>query len=306
MRFFIITLLAAALPLCFSSGDPVYPEEKNITQPEFQADNIIGFARHLASKEEYYRAYIELQRCNSYYPGYLTDGKYHISGIYLLFRGKRYDEMLAKIAENQKSGKDGPDAVFAADAYFSRSDFYKALSVTEPAAGYNAANNDNFFLYKRLFLSYLFLKRIDEAKKLVDDERVKAGDTVSFEDAIGYTADYIDSRKIPHMAAAMGVVPGLGYVYSGQKETGIAAFLVVSVLSALTYYSFRTDNKPLAVFFGAAGTFFYAGNILGGYMASRRYNDNALENLKDYLFNGMKLGQDREDIYNKYGIGNAR
>ena len=304
MRFFIITFLAVAL--FFSSGDFVYPEEKNIAKPEFQADNIVSFARHLASKEEYYRAFIELQRCRSYYPDYLTAGTFHVSEVYLLYRGKRYDEILKMTSMAEDNIIDKLDAVFAADVYLNLADFDKAVSLLEPSFTYGAGNDYNLFLYKRLFLSYLLLKRIDKAKKLIEDNKTESSDIAGFEDAIGYTGDYFDSERSPFAALAMGVIPGLGYAYAGQKETGIAAFLVVSIFSALTYYSFKTDNKPLGIFFGAAGTFFYAGNILGGYTASKKYNADALENLKDYLFNCMNLGQDRDDIYNKYGIGNAR
>ncbi|MCU0821409.1 MAG: hypothetical protein MUC95_02910, partial [Spirochaetes bacterium] len=277
-----------------------------VARSEFQAEKIIGFAKQLVLKEEYYRAYVELERCRSYYPLYLTDSAYHISEIYLLFRGKRYDEMMAKTALKEKGNIGRLDSVFAADAYLNLSQFDRALSLIEPAAGYAAESDNRLFLKKRLFLSYIFLKRIDKAGKLIEDDKERGADTAGFKDAIGYTRDYFDTEKNPYSAAALGMIPGLGYVYSGQKETGIAAFLVVSIFSALTYYSFKTDNAPLGVFFGAAGTFFYAGNILGGYMASKKYNAAALENLKDYLFNSMKLGQDRDDIYNKYGIGNAR
>ena len=306
MRFFNIAVPAVVLILALSSGNAVYSEEKNIAKPEFQADNILGFARHLASKEEFYRAYIELQRCRSYYPDYLTAETFHVSEIYLLYRGKRYDEILEKTAVTDDKKIDIPGAVFKADVYLNRSDFEKAASLIETAVNLNGREEKYSYLQKRLFLSYLFLNNIDRAKKLIEENKAEGADIAGFDDAIGYTGYYFNSKKSPYTAMTLGMIPGLGYVYSGQKETGIAAFIVVSVFSALAYYSFKTDNKPMGIFFGAAGTFFYAGNILGGYMASKKYNKNALENLKDYLFNSMKFGQDRDEIYNKYGIGNAR
>ncbi len=42
----------------------------------------------------------------------------------------------------------------------------------------------NLFLYKRLFLSYLLLKRIDKAKKLIEDNKTESADIAGFEDYI--------------------------------------------------------------------------------------------------------------------------
>ena len=42
---------------------------------DYSAENIQKFITHLISKDEYYRAYVELQRLNSYYPGFLPDNK---------------------------------------------------------------------------------------------------------------------------------------------------------------------------------------------------------------------------------------
>jgi hypothetical protein len=47
---------------------------------------------------------------------------------------------------------------------------------------------------------------------------------------------------------------------------------MISVFSAITVASFRTDNQPLGILTGAVTLFFLRREHAGGYMESRRHN----------------------------------
>lgn len=150
----------------------------------------------------------------------------------------------------------------------------------------------NEFYFKRLFLSYLIQNKIKEAgnllksassdKKNIADNfeefkikfneagSLKNMDLKKFDDILLYSKENRDSIKNVKLSLLLGIIPGCGYVYSGNTATGVVAFLVVSVFSALTYFSFKTDNKPVGIFLGAAATFFYAGSVMGGYLSTHR------------------------------------
>jgi hypothetical protein len=73
-------------------------------------------------------------------------------------------------------------------------------------------------------------------------------------------------RRSPVLAGIYSaLVPGLGKFYAGKKKQGIAAFLPVISLAALTYEAWRKDGVKSARFigFGSIFTIFYIGDIWG-------------------------------------------
>lgn len=73
-------------------------------------------------------------------------------------------------------------------------------------------------------------------------------------------------HKSPVLAGVYSaLVPGLGKWYAGKKKQGIAAFLPVISLAALTYEAYRKDGVKSARFigFGTLFSVFYIGDIWG-------------------------------------------
>ncbi|RMD82082.1 MAG: hypothetical protein D6815_10100 [Candidatus Dadabacteria bacterium] len=80
------------------------------------------------------------------------------------------------------------------------------------------------------------------------------------------------TRKSPRLARILGVVPGLGYLYSGHKQTAIAAFLVNGVFAAATIQAFSNDQDILGGFMTLFSVSWYAGSIYGSGKAAVRFN----------------------------------
>jgi hypothetical protein len=79
-------------------------------------------------------------------------------------------------------------------------------------------------------------------------------------------------RRSPLLAGLYSaVIPGLGKFYAGKKKQGIAAFLPILSLAALTYEAYRKDGVKSARFigFGTLFSVFYIGNIWGSTLAVR-------------------------------------
>ncbi len=295
----IFSFVISNIAYAFTNNSSVY---------EYDAGAVHGFMKHLVSKGEYYRAYMELQRLKSYYPAYLGQDRVFVTEFYLLFMGKRYPEVLNN--KRQSAGQDinAINILFKADCLFENSDFLNAANLLNTPGIYGINKHINLYLYKRTVLSFLMLNKIDEARRIINNQTYIDNEYSGLSDGryvelIDYTENTYDSLKSPYCALAAGIIPGMGYAYSGQRATGIIAFILISALSAVTYYSFTTDNEPLGIFFGAAATFFYGGSILGGYMAAGKYNNAGLTELKDALSGKLDLAGDRENIYMKYGAG---
>jgi len=123
-----------------------------------------------------------------------------------------------------------------------------------------------------------------------------------YQELIKYAKSEKGKLKSTTWATIAGLIPGLGYIYSDQTPTGIIALAVVTLSSLITAAAFKTDNKAIGFFTGTIGILFYSGSILGGYLASKKYNNNLKNNLNYHLEKKLNLEQDREYLFQKYGI----
>ena len=301
---FRLNLFIFLLLLLFPSDWAYSSNKANPVDFEYHPGSILAFTKYLISRDEYYRAYIELKRLNSYYPAYIRKEILYTTELYLLFKGRRFSEILESSCSPVNREIELIETMFKTDVHLARSDYIKANSLLI-ASGNNKGSSDlDLYIYKRTFLSYLLLNRIVEAKKLLNDVRLVNNESNfdKYEELIKYSENNFSSLQCSWKSLVLGIVPGMGYFFSGRKSTGIIAFLVVTVFSALTYFSFETNNKPIGIFFGAAGTCFYTGSIIGGCLASRKYNEWIMRDMKESLLKRMALVKDRNEIYSDHGL----
>ncbi|MDY6933847.1 MAG: hypothetical protein SVZ03_06445 [Spirochaetota bacterium] len=293
----------------FSPRYLVFPKTNKVKiDSHFSSLAILEFSKYLISKEEYYRAYVELLRLNSYYPGHIDNSIFYTTELFLLFKGNDFNTLLHKRYASENRSIDYIEVIFKSDVYLERSEYLKANSILLSSYQLKSKTTLDIYIYKRLFLSYLLLDRVIAARRLLDEtENVESGIcTEKYEELVKYSIIKHHELKNPIYSSILGLIPGMGYVYSGRKPTGIIALLLVSVFSTLTYLSFKTDNKAIGIIVGTAGTFFYTGSIIGGFLSSKRYNREITNRMKTRLFKEMSLLQDRENIYKGHGIYNIR
>lgn len=78
-----------------------------------------------------------------------------------------------------------------------------------------------------------------------------------------------NKRKSPFLAGSLSaIIPGLGKVYAGNTAQGLATFLRVGILGAITAENYflkgnREIRDPQAILFAGLFTAFYIGNIWG-------------------------------------------
>ena len=197
---------------------------------------------------------------------------------------------------------------------------YSAKRLEEAAAAFDKVPQDSPFHDKSLFFNvisnahlgnyarssellrgyggpYVELKSLEEAGIALLEGRaadyVTAADGFTFsqyalaesERALQgiYNERYFGRSKSPVLAAAASaVVPGLGKVYAGELGEGVASFLTVGSLAAITaenWVKYGVKNWK-TILFGAVGAVFYIGNIYGSYVSVSIHNDE-LKNVQD-------------------------
>jgi len=87
--------------------------------------------------------------------------------------------------------------------------------------------------------------------------------------------------KSPFVAGALSaVLPGAGKVYAGQIGEGVAAFLTVGSLAAITAENWVKNGflNWKTITFGTIGTIFYIGNIYGSVASVKVYRNQFNDN----------------------------
>lgn len=81
--------------------------------------------------------------------------------------------------------------------------------------------------------------------------------------------------KNPMAATALGIVPGMGKVYTHQWKDGLMAIILIGGLSWQSYRGFKANGvqSVRGWGFGALGAGFYASSIYGSYTAAIRWNE---------------------------------
>jgi len=86
-------------------------------------------------------------------------------------------------------------------------------------------------------------------------------------------------NKSPSLAGVLSIMPGLGYAYSGHKQTAISSLLVNGLLAYATYTSFKNENYGMGILTGVFNLSFYIGNIYGATISAKRFNEQQKESI---------------------------
>ncbi len=295
------------LPLCvILCSAPLLSMPGGAAGP-YSAESILGFARRLYADGEYYRAHVELMRLESYYPGYLDPGSRHITGLHLLMRGGRYEDVLGCSRPSPAGPALCIDGIYRADAALFLGRYADAVALSGGAG--NCPGLLAPYRWKRSFIATLMRGDMVGARRMLDISEFPSDSAETSEEEkekfclmIKWAERQQEAMTHPSLALFAGAVPGLGYAVAGNRPTGVVAFIVVTVFSALTVAAFRTDNAPLGLVLGASSLFFYGGSIVGGYLEAGRHNESLTKTLRDTLVMDSGLDRDLDVMFEKYSF----
>ena len=255
-------MAAAALA---KSAAPVYDD--------FTPEKISSFACSLVRDGEYYRAYVELLRLNSFYPSYISGSTFDITASYLFYKSKKYNEIL-KFEFNDTNENIVPLSIFRIDSLLKLNRKDEAAAELSKLTKLDSAKEYAAYLHKReVYLS--------ASMKL---------------------QGYDENMKKPFVGLIAGIIPGMGYLYAGEKGTALVSIVIIGTGSAVTYASYKNGLGAFSVITGAITFFFYGGSIVGGYMQCKKNNEHLANMLEDRLQRELKLDRDLNEIYIKFGL----
>lgn len=97
---------------------------------------------------------------------------------------------------------------------------------------------------------------------------------------------YDEQKKSPSKAAALNaILPGAGYLYVGQRQTAVTAFLVNGLFIASSVYFFKHGPIAAGIITTSFEAGWYFGGIYGAANEAKFYNERTYENLANPLMN---------------------
>ncbi len=273
----------------------VYADEVYPLSDDFTPEKISSFTCSLIGSGEYYRAYVELLRLNSYYPEFIKTSVYSVTSNYLFYKSKNYSDLLKLDFPEKEHDVFIPVSLFRVDSLIKLNRKNDAESLL--AELYGRGDSRDYYDYlnkRRVYLSLVSGRGKSDNKT----EKEFSG----YSELSDYSESIYESRKNPYLGALAGILPGAGYIYAGEKGTGITAMIVIGAGSAVSYGAYRSSFDSLAVISGVVTFFFYGGSIAGGYMQSVKYNDRLMDTLEMRLNRELMPERDLEEIYFKFGL----
>jgi putative component of membrane protein insertase Oxa1/YidC/SpoIIIJ protein YidD len=95
--------------------------------------------------------------------------------------------------------------------------------------------------------------------------------------------------KSPTTAGILSMVPGMGYAYTGHKQTAISALVINGLLTYATISNVNTKNHGMAALTGVFNLSFYIGSIYGGVNSAKRYNQQQRQQIINKILYNSNL-----------------
>lgn len=291
--FFFILLLSSVLICC----NPIYASLNNKLNvyEEYTPESISSFIKDLVNNGEYYRAHVELGRLAGYYPGFLSPLCYNVTDLYILFKSGLYNDILNYSPGETDTGILCAVNIFRIDSIM-KSEIHDDVRLNTLISNQKCIDSKYSDYYKKRQIYYSILKSFNGFSDLTLSEGMQ------YRDSYEYAMNLSEERKSPFIGAFSGIIPGMGYVYAGEPGTGLAALIVITAGSAITWGAHINNLEPLAAVSGATTFFMYSGSIAGGYIQTVKYNRGLSEKLVVRLDKDFMLDKDRDEIYIKCGI----
>lgn len=256
-----------SLQTCFT------PLDKYELQQEWGREYFIGVA--FAKKLDLYRAVTAFKRAEILIPDSLYQRKQEVEYYIILcyYLGKRYEEAVDTFDDSDLRIIDTTFPAYH-DLLVVLYECYLNTEQTEKA------NN---------ILSVIKNHYPETAKELELSTALTSGNLgdikhLSYDAATQQSADQLlkeykkEKKSISKAQTLNAVLPGAGYLYVGQKQSALTAFLLNGVFIAAAVHFFQHHHTAAGIIFTSFEAGWYFGGIYGAGEAAKLYNERMYEN----------------------------
>ncbi len=262
------------------------PSFPSLTASEIQKDwgKEYLIAEHFAKDLDLYRAISTFRRAEILAPERSvrkTEIQYYILFCYYL--AKRYDDAIYFFEHSDLSRVDETFSSFhdllviLYDCY-NRNKDYEKIKKTLDIIQKNYPETA-----KKLQLStILFEANIDNIKMLSDSNLVNV-------DLKPLINEYEAQKKSVSKAQFLNIIPGMGYLYLGQKRSALTSFLINGLFIFAAYEFFHNGYVAAGIITTGFEAGWYFGGIYGAGLEAKYYNERTYEQLASKTMNDKAL-----------------
>ena len=247
------------------------------------------FAKNLENSGYYDQAIIEYKRLIFYYPESDLADDVNMSIFRCYYKNRLYLDGIhwGQGLINKKISKHKPELKFYIGA-----SYFKLGNTSLSRNYFSEIIEENKGIYRD---KSLILKGLSFAYDDLWEEAYNVFSNVNTDSELYKNAEQFKKlslegkslkKKNPTTAGILAIIPGLGYLYDGYKQTAFASFLVNGLFIWGTVSAFEKNNESLGTMFTILSLGWYTGNIYGSVISAQRKN--------------MKL---KYDLISKFNIG---
>lgn len=242
---------------------------------ETPCSELLSFAEYLRAEGDYYRAVGEYKRFLFLCPDGQEAPAAELGIAECYFLAGRYRDAAEFASRYEADSEIGVEmALLEGHARFRLQEYDAAIPPLQ-SAGIRGHTSTQIWRAGYLNgIALVRLERFDEAVKcfsLVSDQSPYAERASSYGSVLAGLEQAYETRS-PRVAAALGIVPGLGYAYCGHYRTGVASLIVNGLLAWAAADAFEGDNDGAGWTFAVLTAGFYFGNMTGSAQSAHRFN----------------------------------
>ncbi len=292
-----LLLLTVAVTMFLGSGIPVRAQS-SLHPMEFSPEQVLEFAHHLFSEQEYFRAIGEYQRFLFLHPDHPQAQNAALRIVQCYFRGKRWPQALEAV--NAFLGG-YPQSSLRWEARF-----LKAQTLGELDRGEEARKEYGAIIEDRpgrpLVAEAWYLIGLSYAKESRWLEADQALSQVGSEDLFYARAQKVQQivaeesegkRKDPALAGFLALLPGAGHLYCDRPRDAAIAFVFTGAFAWATYEAFNQDHEEVGVGLALLTAAFYGGNMYSAVNVAHKYNDREEQRQQERLAPYGKISFDQ-------------
>ncbi len=263
--------------------DPFPPLTLEERKEDWGKEYLIGM--RFAKELDLYQAMTAFRRAEILAPPYLQHRKLEMEYAILLsyYFGRRYAEAESSFAHSALRNVSDSFPAFhdllliVYDIYLQLGNEDKAYQILQLIQQYYPAE------YEKLTLSYAMRNAdLPILQAIADQKEMPCVDQLLY--------NYESGKKSVRKAQLINaVLPGGGYLYVGQKQTAITAFLVNSLFIAATVAFFQKGEIAAGIITASFEAGWYFGGIYGAAQEAKFYNERLYERNATPIMNQCRL-----------------
>jgi len=255
------------------------------------SNELLSYADYLFQEEEYYRSISEYLQFKFLYASTDDDSAYcNIQIIKCYYLGKEYKEAI-RLTDLYLSGKKIKNPLVD-NLYYYGGLSYLQLGYPSSAILYfnNLSSPKSKLLKGIIYLKQYEWQTAKQEFDSLNEITDKSISTISRElSKVALQGNNLRSRSPLLAGVSSAIIPGAGYIYTGNYQTGFASLILNSLLIGASYELNRKGLKFTSGLFFLITLGWYIGNIFGSVTSAINFNDNERRNyiqssLKNYEF----------------------